>query len=360
MLPHKKLANYYKKVTWLYVCRTFKKGSAKDAEALRTHDRFGISSWPQMFLFDPADDRVLQEAPRNLDAFIATFDRVLGAFPKKERASAKVIEQRDSHQRGGQERSIEERLSDQDPRVRSIALEDLLQPSKAGSIFPKVQSTIENMFLNAKEDIVVRIRALRLLRKKAALVVSKNANKLLTIANDPWRYELLAHIKEHPDRKLSPILVRILQAAGKEIASRNPNVLRIRASECLRKSGDIAAIQTLSDLARTGNPLNVLTRYSIKAMGEIGRRATGKDRILIIAELIAAMPPAALQQSATAKRHPRLGRIIHALVRENLAAIGLLIGTDKLPDLPATWDAASRETVLTSLKATLSALARQP
>ena len=63
LLPDKDLRPFYQKVTWLYVCRRFKSGDAKDVEALRNHDRFGISSWPQMFLFDPRDDRI-----RNLDA----------------------------------------------------------------------------------------------------------------------------------------------------------------------------------------------------------------------------------------------------------------------------------------------------
>ena len=72
MLPNKALRPYYRKITWLYICRTFKK-TPKDLEALRTHDRFGISLWPQMFVFDPADDAVLKKTPRKLGGFMAAF-----------------------------------------------------------------------------------------------------------------------------------------------------------------------------------------------------------------------------------------------------------------------------------------------
>ena len=77
LLPSKELQPYYDKVSWLYVCRLFKDGDPKDIEAVRSHDRFGVSSWPQMMLFDPATDRVIQSPPRQLERFKRTFDDVL-------------------------------------------------------------------------------------------------------------------------------------------------------------------------------------------------------------------------------------------------------------------------------------------
>ena len=69
LLPNPALKPWYDRVTWLFVSRNFKLDD-KDKEALRTHDRFGISSWPQMIVFDPVDDRVLLDAPRDLAGFV--------------------------------------------------------------------------------------------------------------------------------------------------------------------------------------------------------------------------------------------------------------------------------------------------
>ena len=70
-------------MVWLFVNRNFawqRKRSGKafkekdipaDMEALRTHDRFGISSWPQMIVFDPRDNKVLEKPPRTLKGLTA-------------------------------------------------------------------------------------------------------------------------------------------------------------------------------------------------------------------------------------------------------------------------------------------------
>ena len=72
MLPHEDLAPWYEKAVWLYVCRTWHEDEA-DLEAARIHDRFGVTSWPHLFLVDPADDRVLQRAGRTTQALDRAF-----------------------------------------------------------------------------------------------------------------------------------------------------------------------------------------------------------------------------------------------------------------------------------------------
>ena len=72
---------HYGRVTWLFVSRNFK-DDEKDREAARTHDRFGISSWPQLVLFDPRDDAVLAFMPRGFDAWVQALAPLADKVPK--------------------------------------------------------------------------------------------------------------------------------------------------------------------------------------------------------------------------------------------------------------------------------------
>ena len=55
MLPNPALKETYDKIVWVYVYRDFSK-SKEDRAAERISMRFGVSSWPQIFLVDPRDD----------------------------------------------------------------------------------------------------------------------------------------------------------------------------------------------------------------------------------------------------------------------------------------------------------------
>ena len=52
-----------------------------DMEALRIHDRFGISSWPQMIVMDPRDDRVIGMPERTVESVTALFDQAIEEVP---------------------------------------------------------------------------------------------------------------------------------------------------------------------------------------------------------------------------------------------------------------------------------------
>lgn len=367
LLPSKKLKPYYDKVVWLYVCRTFK-DTPKDREALRTHDRFGISSWPQQFVFDPRDDRVLTNMPRKLEPFIASLDKVLkgwrapagsprlhvalgaarAAYKKGDRQKAiaaiePLAKKKDKYEGwlearellrtwrpGTDRRKPAARLADPDPRERAIALEEL-QPQ------PDHVRPVTRLLTGQDEDIVVRIRALRYLRKVAPKSVTNVAGKLLGVGNDPFRYEVLTVIQEHPDPALEATLVRLFQGAGsKDYPSRNPNVLRIRTAQCLGVCGGTAAIDVLAKPARESNPNNGLTRIVFASLAAIGSRVGKAGQKEITHILIDSLPRPCGMAKSTLRRHLYL-------VQEILKGIGQVTGRKQLPAAPSVWSAKERD-----------------
>ena len=187
MLPHPDLAPHYDKVTWLFVTRNFKE-DAKDLEAKRTHDRFGISSWPQMMIFDPRDDRVVTMMPRQLEGFIAELKSKADSGPSQSgrgqrraaqistvrnqyedgekepaiREMERIARGRDAYEgwiearellrewRGDDQRIVAERLDDPDPRERAIAIEEHYEPTSAVAIDRRVLSrALVNLVENA-------------------------------------------------------------------------------------------------------------------------------------------------------------------------------------------------------------------
>lgn len=274
MLPNKALKKYYSKVSWLYVCRTFKK-DAKDREALRTHDRFGISSWPHMFLFDPKTDAVLASSPRSLKGFIATFDRVLAEFqpPTAEalRAGKAIATELATSRRGlrpapgktNRDRGIQilrERaakkdgfggwlearellrkanrldqskppspLHDPDSRVVAMHLESLLLNADRGPITADVRKRASALVADAMQTPVVRIRAWRLLDKTAPDGLATHVESFLTRGNDPMRYAALEFVGRHPHAHYSAALVDVIQRVGSATyPSRNPRFVQGR------------------------------------------------------------------------------------------------------------------------------------
>lgn len=366
LLPNKALKPYYDKVVWLYVCRTFK-DTPKDREALRTHDRFGISSWPQQFLFDPRDDRVLTNMPRKLEAFMASLDRILkgwdaagsprlhvalgaarAAYEKGDRRKAisaiePLAKQKDNYEGWLEARELlrtwqprterskpAERLADPDPRVRAIALEEL-QPGS-----DHVQA-VTRLLTREDEDIVVRIRALRYLRQAAPKKVTDAAASLLGVPNDPFRYEILAVIQEHPDPALEATLIPLFEGAGsKDCPSRNPNVLRIRTAQCLGACGGAGAIDVLAKPALASDPRNGLTRIVFQSLAAIGSRAGKAERQKIAGILIGSLPKPWDGGGQELRRHLYL-------VQEILAGIRQVSGHRQLPAVPTDWTARERD-----------------
>ena len=68
MLPNPAIADTYDKVVWVYVYRDFSKSKA-DRAAERISLRFGVSSWPQLFLADPATMKILKHTGRSVESF---------------------------------------------------------------------------------------------------------------------------------------------------------------------------------------------------------------------------------------------------------------------------------------------------
>ena len=385
LLPSKKLKPYYDKVVWLYACRTFKKETLKDREALRTHDRFGISSWPQQFVFDPRDDGVLTNMPRKLEPFMASLDKVLkgwdapagspllhialgtarAAYKRGDRRKAIAaieplakrtdkfegwLEAREllrTWKPGKDRRKPAERLSDPDPRERAIALEELtLKPNKAVS-----KEQVTTLLTSEQEDIVVRIRALRYLASASPKSVTGHAAKLLRLNNDPFRYEVLAVIQKHPDPKLEAALISLFNGAGtKDYPSRNPNVVRIRAAQCLAVCGGALSIDALAKPARECDPRNGLTRIVFQSLAAIGSRVGKADRKKITNILIDSLP----KPCDVSDQEPRVGertlRRYLNLIQELLKAIESVSGNRQLPAAPTAWTSKERAELYKQLR----------
>ena len=61
-----------------------------DMEALRIHDRFGISSWPQMIVMDPRDDRVIGMPERTVESVTGLFDSAIREIPDPGRKARRL------------------------------------------------------------------------------------------------------------------------------------------------------------------------------------------------------------------------------------------------------------------------------
>lgn len=383
MLPSKKLKPYYDKVVWLYCCRTFKPATEKDREALRTHDRFGISSWPQQFVFDPRDDSVLTNMPRRLPAFMASLDRVLKGWKPlgvERLADGKKLHQalqqaRAMHREGETKQAIAAaarlargrdelegflearellrawrreqpaelglRLADPDPRERAIALEDARRSAESPV---DLVARVEARLIDESELIMVRIRALRYLAESVPSRVIKHGAALLAVNNDPLRYEVLSVIGKHPDPQIEPALLSLfVGAGGARYPSRNPNVVRIRVAQCLEAGGGVASIDVLAKPARKCNPNNGLTRIVLRALTEIGGRVDGVGRKRIVAVLKESLPPV---DTGIPAQDPRRAKLVLrrylSLVELVLQSISRVGGHQGLPPVPSSWTAADR------------------
>lgn len=336
MLPSKKLEPWYDKVIWLFVSRNFKKDH-KDIVAMRSHDRFGISSWPQMILFDGRDDLVMQEMPRKLEMFIKGLDRGVTAYGKRQWQPKASAEER-----------AQLRVRSQQ---RTIALESLLeQHSKGAKLTDADLDAAEKDLLSTDSDIVVRLRALRLLAQLRPGTIVEHAARWLTVANDPWRYELLGILSRHakPDPNLTRELVILFEQAGEAVPSRNPNVLRIKVADCLARVGDADALNALKVPALEANPRNGLTHTVIRAVGAIAARSRGEPRQRAMGILAESLPPA-VAPTGNDRTTKLATRRALGVLRTTLQTLAPLVGDATLPALPKTWSESDRASMQRSL-----------
>jgi len=382
LLPSKKLKPYYDKISWLYVCRLFKPSDARDREALRTHERFGISSWPQMFVFDPATGRVLREMPRSLAGFKAGLDAVLAdrkpAPPEGLAVRARLQSARKAIKAGRRHKAVailtrlaagndrfegwlearellrslgvragaSKGLGDPDPRERALALEAMSHRPRA---IAKARPHIERLVLDDGEDIVVRLRALRCIGAVDPGWIAKNAASMLDVANDPWRYAVLEFATQHPNPELGPVLCKLFEGAGTKVASRNPNVLRINVTLCLAECGDVASLRVLQPVVAAADPRNGLTRMTVAAVAKIATRERGAARDKVLRGLLEGVPEADDSDEVTAARRKL------AIVRAVVDGFAEVFGRDRVPVAPRTWTRADQK----RLTAALSALLRE-
>jgi len=394
-------------VIWLFVNRNFawqRKRSGKafddkdlpgDMEALRIHDRFGISSWPQMILFDPRNNRILETPPRSVKGLTACFrhackqvppagpgasrlakviDRAVKLHAKGRRREAEKLleplaEGKDRYLawqearrllkkwRGPQRPALTERLSDPDPRERILALEDLyvkgMKRGKKGAALPAaLEKRVVQNLQDDREDPVVRHRALWILAEARPEIVTQNAPTLLRIPLDPFRYQVLETLARHPDTGLGPELMPIFEGAGREVPSKNPNVLRIHAVRALETCGDPRCVSALAAVARAADARNSLTSLVIQALTGIARR--GKKTLGKKVEniLLESFPPPVEAGSLGARQGQWTQRRRLALAKKVLASLRDLSG-GRLPALPGTWTAPVRDSFLKGLKRSL-------
>ncbi|MCB9869133.1 MAG: HEAT repeat domain-containing protein [Planctomycetes bacterium] len=383
LLPSKKLQPYYTRVTWLYVCRTFKK-DAHDREAERTHDRFGISSWPQMLVFDPRTDAQLATPPRHLAGFLATFDRVLAAWRAPDAAQQRSgvalakelarlrqglagdgrarairrlhelaakpdafggwLEARELLRDAGALQGAPAPLHDPDHRQVALALEAALR-GEAG-VDPREHTHLLALVRSSAAPPEVRQRAFAVL-DKAKAATSDAITALLTAPNDCLRYAALQSLATRPDPHQCAALVDLVQhAGGAGHPSRNPNVVRIRAVQALAGCGDVTAIDALIPLL-TGSPNNSLTRLVPATLGTIAKRLP-ELRPRILGAFLKAVPAAVdPPQTRAAQTQERLAL---AMARALAAAASTATGA-RVPAPGRRWSEQVRTSLVGSLKA---------
>ena len=262
LLPHQDLAPTYEKATWLYVYRDFSNSEA-DRAAERISLRFGVTSWPQMFLADPHTWQILRHTGRTLPSFLKAVEETTVETGKSTTALADT-------------QAAEERASKLETK-----------PSKSLAL-----AHIDDV------DVVVRYRALQVLADKAPRSIAPRAVELLQVPNDPFRFKVCEILKAAADPKGAPALEALVRDPQHAL---NPNVLRIRAVQALATCGRPESVETIAPHAQSGAYFNGLTRISIDTLEAIADKHK-KARDAVREALRAAYPPPADPKDARAHR----------------------------------------------------------
>ena len=262
MLPHPDLKEAYDKIVWVYVFRDFSK-SKEDLAAERISLRMGVTSWPQIFLVDPATMKVVRQTGRKVKSFLAAV-RDTKVEPQRTLAAWERV------------RDAEQRAID----------------------FTKRPTTATATKLLDDDDIVVRTLALNHLAASKPAVVAKRAVELLTVPNDSFRYTVCQVLREAGDTKAAPALEAIVE---KPANSRNPNVLRIRAVQALATCGTAKSVDAIAPWAQTGHYFNGLTGIAVDTLAALAKRHKSA-RKKVDAVLKKAYPPIPVQREKRAMR----------------------------------------------------------
>lgn len=233
LLSNTELSSSYDDVIWMYLFQDFSHSEA-DRAAERVAIRFGISSWPQHFLIDPKNLKVIGDTQRRLKTFRAAV------------ASVKL----------GDSAVV--------PSLRALTEADHL----AEQLEVK-QDAEQALALLGHEDVVVRYRAIEILADKKPEEIVKRAGPLLAVEHDQTRYAVCAVLAEFGDESTAPALEAIVRDPGK---SRNPNVARIRAVQALASCGTAESLKVVRSHAASGVYFNGLTGVSIDTVLAIAKR----------------------------------------------------------------------------------------
>lgn len=233
MLPNPQLKAEYDKVIWVYVYRDFSKNEA-DRAAERISMRFGVTSWPQLFLVDPSTMKILKHTGRQVESF----QRAVKAAQVPARMSLKHWEA----------------LTAAEARAKALEKKPTVKLATAG---------LED------DDIVVRTRSLEYLAGKKPAAIAKRAKELLQVPNDPFRYAVCKVLQDAKEEGAREPLEAIVADPKPSL---NPNVLRIRAVQALSTCGDARSVDVIAPHAQSGAYFNGLTRISIDALATIAAR----------------------------------------------------------------------------------------
>lgn len=262
LLPNPALKAVYDDAVWVYVYRDFTR-KGLDHHAERISLRFGVTSWPQLFLADPHTLAILAHTGRTKESFLAAVGRTK---VKRTRSRAAVEAMQAAEKRADE---FEKRAS------VKLAKERIDDP-----------------------DIVVRQLALGVLANKAPKTIVARAGELLAVPNDPFRYEVCRVLKEAADPDAALALAAVAKTPRDSL---NPNVLRIRAVQALAACGDARAVPVIAEFARTGAYFNGLTGISVDALAAIAKRHR-RARPAVRTALQSAYPPPAPADDARATR----------------------------------------------------------
>lgn len=296
LLSDPQLAGFYDDVIWMYLFQDFS-GSDADRAAQRVALRFGISAYPQHFLVDPHSLAVIGDTGRSLDSFSTAVK------------GAKV---------GEMGTLTNETLRKAD--ARAVELEAHLTDERATASL-------------GDSDMVIRLIALRHLKKSKPEAIAAVAGELLTVQNDAVRFLVCEVLAEAGGVEHEQQLVSLVKDP---VGSKNPNVMRIRAVQALGKLGGAGAVEAIRPHAVSGEWLNGLTSVSVEALAAIALRVPDQ-RAAVQASLIAAypVPPAPGDENQN-----RFCRGLAERVHQALTTV-----TGKSVPFPETYDAPARITL---------------
>lgn len=296
LLPRAELKPAYDEVVWLYLYRDFS-GSPADSAAERLCLRLGFSSYPQHLLIHPETLERLASTGRSIPSFLSAVKRTRVKKAKSLDAVRKIEEA--------------EKRADRLQRGKS------LKKAKSSLLDP---------------DIVVRFVALEIVAERAPKEVAAQAEALLAVPHDPFRFEVCKALAKAADPRAAGPLAGVV---AKPKDSLNPNVLRIRAVEALGACGGAESVAAIRPFAASGDYRNGLTRISIDALAAIAERDK-KARQPVKDALASAYPVPA--------KDAREKRMSESLARHVHNALGKLTG--KRVPFPSPYDASARARLL--------------